>query len=59
MVVTRIKGGGGRKEDQIHGDGKWFDFGWWAYNVIYRSYIIEIYTCYLYTLLSNVTPIDF
>ena len=24
------------KEDQIFGHRRWFDFGWWAHNAIYR-----------------------
>ena len=28
----------------IHGDGRWFDFGWWAHSAIYRSSIIERHT---------------
>ena len=32
------------KGDQIYGDERRFDFGWWAHNAIYRLCIIEMYT---------------
>ena len=34
-----VKGKGG----QVYGDGRRFDFGWWAHNAIYRSCITEVY----------------
>ena len=47
MVVTRGKGMGRvvkNEGGQIYGDGRGFDFVWWARNTIYRSCIIEMYT---------------
>ena len=35
-----VKGKGG----QIYGDRRWFDFGEWAHNAVYRSCITEMYT---------------
>ena len=32
------------KGGQIYGHGGWFNFGRWAYNAVYRSCIIEMYT---------------
>ena len=46
-VVTRGKGGElvvKGKWTQLYGDGRRFDFWWWAHNSILRSCIIDMYT---------------
>lgn len=55
------KEGGGimkGREDWLYGDGRRFDFGWWAHNAMYRWSIIEIYILETYImLLTNIIPI--
>ena len=44
MVVTTEGGVGGVvkcKGDELYGDGRLFDFGWWPHTSIYRSCITE------------------
>ena len=50
-----VKGKGG----QIYGDGRRFDFGWWAHSVIHRSCIIEPYPRDLYDLTNQCHPSQF
>ena len=46
------------KVSQIYGNGRWFDFGWWAYNAIYRNVSQKCTHETYIILLTNVTPIN-
>ena len=46
------------KGDQIYGDKKRFDLGWWTHNTIYRWYIRELYTWNLYHFVNQCHPIN-
>lgn len=61
MVVTKGEGWGAvkGKGGQIYGDGRWFNFGWWAHNAIYRPCITEMYTWNLYNFLNQNHPKKF
>lgn len=41
------------KEGQIQGKKRWFDFGWWAPDAIYKSCLIQKYTWNLYSLINQ------
>ena len=59
MVVTRGEGSQGAvkgKGGQMYGDGGWFDFGWWAYNAMYRSCMMVVYTWNLSKLINQCNP---
>ena len=34
----------GGKSSQIYSDGRWFNFGWWTHNAVYRACTTEMYT---------------
>ena len=56
VVVAKSKG---MECVLMNGDGRRFDFRWWAHSAIYRSCIIDTYTSNLYDPIAQCHPNQF